>query len=92
MQAYLAPLLHIDRVIQNLYEVMYELQELEDVLTDMTIPGITPPMLDLAAPVRRIIAAAKVHRLRTIVQLQRNLHIYWRQHWSPPEFDFNHAW
>ena len=91
MQAYLAPLLHIDRVIQNLYEVMFELQELEDVLTAMNLPGITPPMLDLAAPVRRIIAAAKVHHLRTIVQLQSNLHIYWRHHWSPPEFDFNHA-
>ena len=88
MQAYLAPLLHIDRVIQNLYEVMFELQELEDVLTAMNLPGITPPMLGLAAPVRRIIAAAMVHRLRTIVQLQRNLHLYWRQNWSPPALDF----
>ena len=92
MQAYLAPLLHTDRVIQDLYEVMFELQELDDILTTMNLPGITPPMLvimlGLAAPVRRIIAAAMVHRLRTIVQLQRNLHLYWRQNWSPPALDF----
>ena len=35
IQVYLAPLLQIDRVIQDLQEVKYELQDLEETLADL---------------------------------------------------------
>ena len=53
------------------------------------LPGITPSMLALSMPYGRILTAAKLHRLRILVQLQRNLHQHWCVHFSPPPLDFN---
>ena len=92
IQVYGAPLLHIDRVIQDLQQVMYELQDLEDTVADLNLPGITPSMLALSMPYGRILTAAKLHRLRIIVQLQRNLHQHWHVHFSPPPLEFNLMW
>ena len=92
IQVYLAPLLQIDRVIQDLQEVKYELQDLEETLADLNLPGVTPPMLALSMPIQRLLTAAKLHRLCIIVQLQRNLRQHWRVHFCPPLLDLNLMW
>ena len=43
IQVYRAPLLHIDRVIQDLQQVMDKLQDLEDTVADLTCLALRRP-------------------------------------------------
>ena len=43
VQDFLGPILAVDRVLQDLYQILYAIQDVEDSLQDINVPGHRPP-------------------------------------------------
>jgi hypothetical protein len=64
VQDFLGPILAVDRVLQDLYQILYAIQDVEDSLQDINVPGIDHHTLRLSDQVRRLIAATQLHKRR----------------------------
>ena len=80
VQDFLGPILAVDRVLQDLYQILYAIQDVEDSLQDINVPGIDHHTLRLSDQVRRLIAATQLHNVY--------LPQYWTIHHCPPGYDW----
>ena len=68
IQELLGPLVRVDRFLQDLYTTLYFIQDLEDTLEDLQIPGIALPVHHLSDQVQRLITATRLHKLRVLAR------------------------
>ena len=89
IQRLLAPLLAIDRNLQEPRDILYDLQDMEDDLTDWDVLSLVAPLRQATSRIRLVLTELEIHKLRILCQLIRSLHRHWQQHGHPPHLDLD---
>ena len=87
IQHLVSPLLAIDRKLQELFDVIYDLQDMVDDLTDWNAPNAAVPLQHSIRHLRIARAELQILKLRTYCHIIRALHRQYQTHGRPPYLD-----
>jgi len=91
IQQLLAPLLAIDRKLQELEDAIYDLQDMSDDFSDWQLTSATRPLHHALRQLRIVRTELQIFKMITMCRIIRDLHRHWAAHGRPPFLDLDLA-